>query len=443
MSFAPTFILDATYVADERLHWIERLGLATSGNRAPFDRVAALAQRLLGVPVALVSTVTDEEQLFSGKAGLALGGSPLSHSLCRFVVRDNAVLALPDTHADASVCDHPAVRDLNVRAYLGVPFAAPDGTALGSVCVIDTVPHDWSPDDLATLRDLAEIVNTEIALRLEVIERAEREAALYADNERLGRDVHAGSEALLASTEALRAANAHLERSNGELLRQHAELRVFTGVLSHDLAEPVRKIRTFASLLRPALPDEEDRLALLRLEQTAQQMHDQLRDLAEYAAVSLTDGQTAHAAVALGPVVDAAFACFDPAELHMERDDLPAVHGHAGLIGRLFVELFENAVCFRRHGVPLVVRVSAEPLGSGHAIRVEDNGQGFEARHSERIFEPFEKLHRHREQHSSGLGLTLCRRIAERHGGTLHATGTLGEGATFTLVLPANGPAFS
>ena len=407
MSFAPTFILDATYVADERLHWIERLGLATSGNRAPFDRVAALAQRLLGVPVALVSTVTDEEQLFSGKAGLALGGSPLSHSLCRFVVRDNAVLALPDTHADASVCDHPAVRDLNVRAYLGVPFAAPDGTALGSVCVIDTVPHDWSPDDLATLRDLAEIVNTEIALRLEVIERAEREAALYADNERLGRDVHAGSEALLAST------------------------------------EPVRKIRTFASLLRPALPDEEDRLALLRLEQTAQQMHDQLRDLAEYAAVSLTDGQTAHAAVALGPVVDAAFACFDPAELHMERDDLPAVHGHAGLIGRLFVELFENAVCFRRHGVPLVVRVSAEPLGSGHAIRVEDNGQGFEARHSERIFEPFEKLHRHREQHSSGLGLTLCRRIAERHGGTLHATGTLGEGATFTLVLPANGPAFS
>lgn len=406
------------------------------GDRAPFDRVAALAQRLLDAPVALVSTITEDEQLFNGKAGIDFGSTPLSHSLCRIVVHANKPLALPDTHADAAVSDHPAVTDLNVRAYLGVPFAAPDGTPLGSVCAIDTAPRDWSDNDLATLRDLAALVNTEIALRLEVAERAEREAALHAANERLGRDVDAGSEALLA-------ANAHLERSNRELLRQHAELRTFTGVLSHDLAEPVRKIRTFASLLRPALPDEEDRLTLLRLEQTAQQMHGQLRDLAEYAAVSLTDGQSAHAPLALGAVVDAAAACFGPDELRVERGDLPEVRGHADLLGRLFVELLENAVRFRRHGVPLVVRVSAEPFGDGYAIRVEDNGQGFEDRHSTRIFEPFEQLHRHREQPGSGLGLTLCRRIAERHGGTLRATGTPGAGAVFTLVLPADGPAFS
>lgn len=443
MPDAPTLSPNATSVADGRQLWIERLGLAMPGERAAFDRVACLARRLLGVPVALVSTVTDAEQIFSGKTGITLSSTPLSHSLCQFVVRDNTALALPDTHANAAVCDHPAVRDLNIRAYLGVPFVAPDGTPLGSVCALDTVPHDWSGDDLITLRDLAAIVNTEIALRLEVIERTEREAVLYADNERLGRDVDAGSEALLVSTEALRAANAHLERSNRELLRQHAELRVFTGVLSHDLAEPVRKIRTFASLLRPALPDEEDRLHLLRLEHTAEQMHGQLRDLAEYAAVSLTDGQTAHTLLPLVSVVDDAVACFDPAEIRVERADLPTVRGRADLLGRLFVELLNNAARFRRHDVPLVVRITAEPFGDGFAIRVKDNGQGFEPRHGERIFAPFERLHRHHEHAGSGLGLTLCRRIAERHGGTLHATGTPGVGATFTLVLPADGPAFS
>ena len=254
--------------------------------------------------------------------------------------------------------------------------------------------------------------------------------------------------ALGVSSDALHEANANLGRINAELIRQHDELRAFTSLLSHDLAEPVRKIRTFASLLRPALPEPEDRLHLSRVEGLAGQMHEQLRALAAYAEVSLTTGQTAHGPVNLATLVPRCAVPFVGDDVEIVAEGLPVVTGNADLLARFFAELFDNAVRYRRADAPLKVVVSAETRTDGagsvwHELHIDDTGQGFEPRHADRIFRPFERLHHFDERGGSGLGLTLCRRIAERHGGTLTADSTPGAGATFVLRLPADGPAAS
>ena len=149
----------------------------------PLDKITALARRSLGVPLALLSFVTDTEQSFKSVQG---GGdewrsrrrTPLTHSLCLAVVRHDDALRIVDGKNDASFCTHPAITNLGIDAYLGVPVHGPDGQPLGSLCAIDTHPRSWSDDDEATLRDLADLVETEIGMRLSVEQHRDIEQRL-------------------------------------------------------------------------------------------------------------------------------------------------------------------------------------------------------------------------------------------------------------------------
>lgn len=142
-----------------------------------FDRITALASRLVGAPVALVSLVDDKRQFFKSQHGLPEPReTPLSHSFCQHVVASESMLSVGDARTDALVKDNGAVKDLGVVAYLGVPLKNADGVVLGSLCVIDGKPRQWSADDAAALIDLSQIVMDEIALRNEVRQRREIEA---------------------------------------------------------------------------------------------------------------------------------------------------------------------------------------------------------------------------------------------------------------------------
>ena len=146
---------------------------STSRNDRPdpsFDRAARIVQDALRVPVALVSIVESDRQVFPGSVGLpepwqTQRQTPLSHSFCQYVVLDGAPLVLSDAREDARLCDNLAIEDLDVVAYAGFPLRNSSGTAIGSVCAIDSQPRDWSPTELRMLEDLAAMCSTEIALR--------------------------------------------------------------------------------------------------------------------------------------------------------------------------------------------------------------------------------------------------------------------------------------
>jgi GAF domain-containing protein len=165
-----------------RLAALERTQLLDSPPEEPFDRLTRLASRLLRTPVALVSLVDRDRQFFKSAVGLQEPYStrretPLTHSFCKHVVAMHEPLVIGDARKDPNYRDNPAVRELNIIAYAGVPLTI-SGFALGAFCVIDNQPRAWSYEDVQTLKDLSECAMREIELntRLREVEAAWRDA---------------------------------------------------------------------------------------------------------------------------------------------------------------------------------------------------------------------------------------------------------------------------
>ena len=139
--------------------------------------------------MALVSLVEQERQFFKSCVGLpepwaSRRQTPLSHSFCQHVVNAGEPLIIEDAREHPRVRDNLAIRDLDVIAYAGIPLITSAGHALGSLCAIDSEPRRWTEDEIATLRDLAASVVTEIEMRALVAERAQTQAALWVSERR-------------------------------------------------------------------------------------------------------------------------------------------------------------------------------------------------------------------------------------------------------------------
>jgi GAF domain-containing protein len=165
-----------------RLAVLGRTGLLDSPVEEPFDRLTRLAARIIKTPVALVSLIDRDRQFFKSSVGLpepwrSRRETPLSHSFCQHVVALHEPLVIPDARKDPKYRDNPAIRELGIVAYCGVPLTTL-GFALGAFCVIDEEPRTWSYDDVQTLRDLADcaIREIEVRMRLRETEAAWRDA---------------------------------------------------------------------------------------------------------------------------------------------------------------------------------------------------------------------------------------------------------------------------
>jgi len=146
-----------------RLEEIRRVVTARAGDQQVFDRLTSLVTSLLDVPISLISVVEPERQLFASCVGLEPPWSdaretPLSHSFCQHAVLSQEPLVIEDARAHPLVSENPAIQDLNVVAYLGIPLTTSRGHTIGSLCAIDSQPRSWSERDVAVLGDLAATV---------------------------------------------------------------------------------------------------------------------------------------------------------------------------------------------------------------------------------------------------------------------------------------------
>lgn len=235
------------------------------------------------------------------------------------------------------------------------------------------------------------------------------------------------------------------QRVTAELVRSNKELERFAAVASHDLQEPVRKILAFGSRLASEAaklsPDAQDHLR--RMLAGAARLQRIIDDLLRYARVTARGG--AFQSVELADIVA---QTLEDLALQIERTGgrvevtpLPAVQADPTQMRQLFQNLVANALKFRRPDVAPAVVVSAdEPKDGLVRISVRDNGIGFEAQYADQIFDVFRRLHGRDEYEGTGIGLPLCRRIMQRHGGSITAHGVPGSGATFTVVLPIRQP---
>ena len=165
-----------------RLAALRESGLHGTPPEEAFDRLTRLASRLLGTRLSTLSLLDDVRQHFKSYAGLpeplAREGTPVEQSICRLVVSSGAPVAIADTAADPRVRDTEVVTRLGVRAYAGVPVSTREGHVLGSLCVGDLRPRQWSDDDLAALADLGEMAAAEVERRRSDVRRSRAEAVL-------------------------------------------------------------------------------------------------------------------------------------------------------------------------------------------------------------------------------------------------------------------------
>ena len=165
-----------------RLDALAHTQLLDSPPEAAFDRLTRLASLMLGVPVALVSLVDGERQFFKSQVGLpepwsAARETPLSHSFCKHVVATAEPLIVNDARHHPGFTGHPAIADLGVIAYAGMPLTTTDGHTIGSFCAIDSKPHEWTTAELSILRELATSVMTEVELKRALRDADDRTAA--------------------------------------------------------------------------------------------------------------------------------------------------------------------------------------------------------------------------------------------------------------------------
>jgi light-regulated signal transduction histidine kinase (bacteriophytochrome) len=252
------------------------------------------------------------------------------------------------------------------------------------------------------------------------------------------------------AAQAMAAANAKLERRN-------RALRDFAYIASHDLQEPLRKIRAFSNLVLEDYAEALDETGadyLDRMQDAAERMSQLINDLLVYSRIT-TQAQPFET-VDLTTVAENVRSDLDlqiaDVDGTVEIGDLPTVEADPTQIRQLLQNLIGNGLKFHRPDVPPHVQVEAvvEPASeelkqSGRLaascvemcrLTVSDNGIGFEESHADRIFSPFKRLHGRDEYEGTGMGLAICRRIAERHGGDITADSAPGNGTTFTVLLP-------
>ena len=242
---------------------------------------------------------------------------------------------------------------------------------------------------------------------------------------------------------ALKAQKKELEALTHALKTSNKELENFAYISSHDLQEPLRKIRAFSDLLdepESGNLSSEGKSYLERIQQSATRMQRLIRDLLDFSRVSTR--ALPFERIQLTEILHEVLADLDLAikdvQGHVEVGALPEIEADPTQMRQLFQNLLSNAVKFRKEGTSPVIRIEAQPSHKGQnwiEIRVQDNGIGFDEKYLDRIFTIFQRLEGNKYE-GSGIGLAICLKIAQRHGGEITAQSKLEEGTTFVLHFP-------
>ncbi len=230
-----------------------------------------------------------------------------------------------------------------------------------------------------------------------------------------------------------------------ELARSNRELEQFAYVASHDLQEPLRMVAAYTQLLgekyRGKLDEQADKYIYYAVD-GAKRMQTLIQDLLAFSRAgrgterSLTDGR-----IAVEQALSNLTAAIRESHAEVKFDHLPVVLANHSLLVQLFQNLVGNAIKFRGIDTPLI-QITAEQEAGQWIFTVADNGIGMAPEYLEDVFIIFKRLHTREEYPGNGIGLSICRKIVEQHGGRISVTSQEGQGSTFRFTLPATEPEF-
>jgi PAS domain S-box-containing protein len=226
-----------------------------------------------------------------------------------------------------------------------------------------------------------------------------------------------------------------------ELARSNTDLQQFAYVASHDLQEPLRMVSSYLELIERRYKDrlDDDTNTFIHYAvDGANRMQALIVGLLEFSRIK-THGQvfaSVDVTAVLQGVCRNLHAQIVESEAVVHYEEMPVIQGDESQISRLFQNLLQNALKFRRDGIPPVVDIRTENTDTGQIFSVHDNGIGIESQYYERIFNMFQRLHTREAYPGTGIGLAICKRIVERHGGKIWLESTAGAGTSFYFSIP-------
>ncbi len=241
--------------------------------------------------------------------------------------------------------------------------------------------------------------------------------------------------------EKIRLLNEQLLENNLQLKTTVEELDRFAYVASHDLQEPLRKILVFSDKLQTKYKDELDTEVGQSLEKIAKastRMQSLINDLLKFSRQTTADED--FVAIPLNQLLQDVIADLEieieksSAQIHL--DGLPEIWGIPSQIRQLFQNLLSNAIKFRKKSENPAIRIFTEPWNGLNRVIIQDNGIGFDPKYAEEIFMVFKRLHSYHEFEGSGVGLSICKKIIDRHSGFIKAESKIGEGSKFIIEFP-------
>jgi len=339
-------------------------------------------------------------------------------AVCGCVARDNVPIIAEDIQ-NTSDNRTELVKSYGIQAYACHPILSED-RLLGTLSFGTETRDSFSSQDLELMKTVTDHVAT-------AMERAKLIEQLGNSRNQL---------------------EARVRERTAELEMKNQELQDFAYIASHDLQEPLRKIVTFGDILvsgsRDAL-DDEGRDCIDRMQKSAGIMRELLDSLLHYSRV--TTRPSPYKKIDLREPVETALSnlevTIEEKDALVEVGDLPTVEADPVQMSQLFQNIIGNALKFHPEGVSPRVKIYAPGLGKGkgdkketHQVCVEDNGIGFDETHFDKIFMPFQRLHGKSKYQGVGMGLAICKKIMDRHGGKITAKSEVAKGSTFIITLP-------
>lgn len=234
-----------------------------------------------------------------------------------------------------------------------------------------------------------------------------------------------------------------------ELQRSNEDLMQFAHIISHDLKEPVRKVKIFSGILKSEVGtaiSETGNSHIDKIQNAADRMSLMVDGILKYSTINASGYPTEK--IDLNDIIENIKSDLElviqEKRAILIQDQLPVIEGSAILIHQLFYNLINNALKFSKAEEPPRVTIHSEIVkkeGQDYIkITIHDNGIGFDASHTEKMFTAFERLHSKDQYEGTGLGLALCKKIVDRHNGTIEAVGVIDEGADFIVSIPLRQP---
>ena len=386
-----------------RLAAVHASGLLDSPAEDSFDSLTRLAARLLKVPGSFISIVDSGRDFYKSQVGfpapLAQDRQTNGRTFCHYTLGGEEMLVIEDTHSDPVWRSVPTVESMGVRAYAGAPLQL-DGHTIGSFCVIDNQPRQWSADELETLRQLAMSAGRELSLR-----------------------------------SALATATKDAEHSR-TLVRSREEV---VAVVGHDLRTPLQILEISVALLQREAEPSQQRVfgrvdkaiaAMKSLADTLLSSSDLLAPLAAGRAPVEADVLVRDAVEMMAPIAQRAGI-----ELVQGQAQQATITVDYSLMLRALGNLIGNAIKYSHPGGRVLV--GARRDGGRLLMAVSDNGIGMTHAEQARAFDSgWQGAAGMVRGDGAGLGLAIVRRLVREHDGEIEVRSEVGQGSTFTVILP-------